>query len=78
MRLALGSLLLLYFPLSKISISFSISSTMDVNVATAMRRMLKHKIHRVWIMNDESMPLGAVTVSDILTLFWSENLRVEA
>ena len=51
---------------------------MDANVATAMRRMLKHKIHRVWIMNDESMPLGAVTVSDILTLFWSENLRVEA
>jgi hypothetical protein len=53
-------------------------STMEMTVSTAMRRMLKHKIHRMWIMNDESVPLGCASFTDILCLLWSENLKVEA
>lgn len=39
-------------------------------LATAMLQVLVGRVHRVWVLNDEKRPVGVVTLSDILRIFY--------
>ena len=39
-------------------------------LATAMLQVLVGRVHLVWVLNDEKRPVGVVTLSDILRIFY--------
>jgi len=45
--------------------------TRDVTVGHVMDLVVKRKVHRVWIVNEVSVPIGVVTLTDIILCFIS-------
>ena len=46
---------------------WSISCTKDDQLMILIHRMLRAKVHRIWVCDELLHPLGVVTMTDILT-----------
>jgi CBS domain-containing protein len=51
-------------------------ATRDYTVERAVRQMLSTRIHRVWIVDDNSVPIGCVSMSDVLAILVPGNLKI--
>jgi predicted transcriptional regulator len=51
-------------------------ATRDYTVERAVRQMLSTRIHRVWIVDDDSVPIGCVSMSDVLAMIVPGSLKV--
>lgn len=49
--------------------TWCISCTKDEQVMVLIHRMLRAKVHRIWVCDDYFCPLGVVTMTDILKAF---------
>lgn len=46
-------------------------------VQKAIKMMLKNSIHRIWIVDDDAVPVGCCSLSDCLSMLVPGNLKVK-
>lgn len=51
------------------SLRTPITCTAEDSLATVIERIVQHKLHRIWVVDDDDHPIGVIALSDIIRKF---------